>query len=86
MGWRCTSLGVLALLAGCAEAPEPPFVWQRHLGGVWCYRTIADPDCHPAPLPGEARRLIASGPEVYFSWRPNPALAPGPPTATAIDD
>ena len=85
MGWRWTLLGVLALLGGCG-APEPLFVWERHLGGVWCYRTIADPDCYPAPLPAETHRLIASGPEVYFSWRPNPDLDPVPGTGTLIND
>jgi hypothetical protein len=44
---------------------------------VWCYRTIADPDCYAAPLPGEAHRLIASAPEVYFTWRANPDLGSG---------
>ena len=81
---RCwTLLGIPALLAGCAKSPEPLFVWERHLGGAWCYHTIADPDCHPAPLAGEADRLIASGPEVYFSWQPNPAFDPA---GTLIDD
>jgi hypothetical protein len=48
------------------------------VGGVWCYHTIADPDCYPAPLPDEADRLIASGPNIYFGWRPNPGLEPAP--------
>ena len=78
MGWRCGLFGVLALMAGCAEAPEPPFVWERQAGGVWCYRTIADPDCYPAPVPGEEDRLIASGPEIRFGWRVDPALGPEP--------
>lgn len=85
MDWRCGLLGLLALVAGCAEAPEPLFVWERHLGGVWCYRTIAEPDCYPLSLPGEQRRLIASGPEVYFSWQPNPALVPEP-ARTPVSD
>lgn len=78
MDLRWRSLAVVALVAGCAEAPQPLFVWERHLGGAWCYRTIAEPDCFRAPLPGEQDRLIASGPEVAFSWRPNPALDPAP--------
>jgi hypothetical protein len=73
MGWGWTWLGIPAVLAGCAAEPppEPLYMWDALVGGVWCYRTIADPDCYPAPLPGEADRLIASGPNVYYSWRPN---------------
>ena len=74
--WRCGVLGLLALVAGCADAPPPPSVWERHAGGVWCYRTLAEPECHAAPLPGEEGRLIASGPQVYHVWRANPAFAP----------
>jgi hypothetical protein len=48
------------------------------VGGVWCYHTIADPDCYPAPLPDDAHRLIASAPNIYFGWRLNPALEPAP--------
>ena len=35
MGRRWKLLGVLALLGGCGP-PEPLFVWERQLGGVWC--------------------------------------------------
>jgi hypothetical protein len=78
-------LAIPALLAGCAE-PEPLYLWERHLGGVWCYRTIAEPDCYLAPLPRQADRLIASGPEIYFSWRRNPAFEPAPARGTLIND
>ena len=84
MDWRWGMFGVVALVAGCAKA-EPLFVWERHLGGVWCYRTIADPDCYPGPLPGEQNRLIASGPEVYLAWRPNPAFDAEPVPAPVSD-
>ncbi|HEX5795120.1 MAG TPA: hypothetical protein VFY19_04705 [Geminicoccaceae bacterium] len=53
----------LALLAGCAE----PELWRAERGAVWCYRTLAAPDCHPVPLPGEEDRLIAAAPQVYFA-------------------
>jgi hypothetical protein len=86
MGWHWTWLAIPAVLAGCAEPPEPLYVWERHLGGVSCYHTIADPDCYAAPLPGETERLIASGPNVYFSWRPNPALDPAPAPVALISD
>jgi hypothetical protein len=56
----------LALLAGCAAEPEP---WRAERGVVWCYRTLAAPDCHPLPLPGEEDRLIAAAPQVYFTPR-----------------
>jgi hypothetical protein len=80
MGWGWTWLGVAAVLAGCAAEPppEPLYGWDALVGGVWCYHTIADPDCYPAPLPDEADRLIASGPNIYFGWRPNPGLEPAP--------
>jgi hypothetical protein len=81
MSWCAALLGIPTLFGFCAEPPpEPLYVWDQHVAGVWCYRTIADPDCYAAPLPGEADRLIASGPNVSFSWRPNPVLetAPGP--------
>jgi hypothetical protein len=54
----------LALLAGCASEPE---LWLAERGAVWCYRTLAAPDCHPVPLPGEEDRLIAAAPQVYFA-------------------
>lgn len=85
MDGHCGLLGGLALVAGRAEAPQPLLAWERNLGGVWCYRTIADPDCYPVPLPGKQRRLIASGPEVYFGWRPNPALDREPVPAPIND-
>jgi hypothetical protein len=80
MGWGWTWLGIPAVLAGCAAAPppEPLYAWDAQVGGVWCYHTIADPDCYPAPLPDEAARLIGSGPNIYFGWRPNPDLEPAP--------
>ena len=80
MGWGWTWLGIAAVLAGCAAEPpqEPLYVWDGLVGGVWCYHTIADPDCYPAPLPDEAHRLIASAPNIYFGWRPNPGLEPTP--------
>jgi hypothetical protein len=59
-------LTALALLAGCAAEPE---LWRAERGVVWCYRTLAAPDCHPWPLPGEEDRLIAAAPQVYFSPR-----------------
>jgi hypothetical protein len=54
----------LALLAGCAPEPE---LWRAERGVVWCYRTLADPECHPFPLPGEEARLIAAAPQVYVT-------------------
>jgi hypothetical protein len=56
-------------LASCAD-PEP---WLAERGVVYCYRTIADPDCYREPLPGAEGRLIAAAPEVFFT----PAAAAG---------
>jgi hypothetical protein len=88
MGWRSTLLGIPAVLAGCAAEPprEPLYVWDARVGGVWCYHTIADPDCYAAPLPDETGRLIASGPNIYFSARPNPALELEPAPVEMTND
>lgn len=50
---RIWGLAVLAILGGCA-ASEPPsdVVWLAEPGAVYCYRTLADPDCYGAPVPG----------------------------------
>ncbi|MGH6886548.1 MAG: hypothetical protein ACREGK_10805 [Geminicoccales bacterium] len=56
--------GLLGLLAGCAERPEP--VWLAEKGKVYCYRTLAEPDCYAWPLSGAEERLIGIGPKVYF--------------------
>jgi hypothetical protein len=80
MRWGWPWLGVPAVLAACAAEPppEPLYFWEGQVGGVWCYHTIADPDCYPAPLPDQAHRLIASTPNIYLGWRPDPALEPAP--------
>jgi hypothetical protein len=62
----------LALLAGCA-APEPP-LWLAERGVVWCYRTLAEPDCYRVPLAGAEHRLIAAAPQVFFT----PVVLPAP--------
>jgi hypothetical protein len=88
MGGAWTLLGIPLVLAGCAAEPppEPLYMWEARVGGAWCYHTIADPDCYSRPLPDEADRLIASGPNIYFGWRPNPALEPAPAPVTRTDD
>ena len=60
-------LGLVALLAGCAEHPvgRGP-VWLAERGKVYCYRTLAQPDCHARAVSGAEGRLIGVGPEVYF--------------------
>lgn len=56
------------LLAGCAPPPgPPPALWLVERVVVHCYRTLADPECTPAPQPGEARRLIAAAPTLRFT-------------------
>lgn len=39
------------VLAGCAERP-------LRVVDRFCYRTLAEVDCHAAPLAGEANRLV----------------------------
>jgi hypothetical protein len=66
------------LLAGCAAEPEPPSLWLAERGLVWCYRTLADPDCYRRPLTGAEHRLIAAAPQVYFTPR-DARFLPVPP-------
>jgi hypothetical protein len=61
------ALSAILLLAGCAPAAPGPSLWLAEPGLVWCYRTLATPDCQRQPQPGAARRLIAAAPEVYFT-------------------
>lgn len=64
---------VVAVLGGCAAPEEPPgVVWLASPGAVYCYRTLAAPDCYAAPEPGAARRLIASGPSLAWTWEGAP--------------
>lgn len=58
------------LLAGCAgPAPQPqPALWLVERVVVHCYRTLADPECYPAPQPGEAHRLIGAAPALRRLW------------------
>lgn len=73
---------VLALaVAGCAVDPtsryqptESQLYVQNFFGPryvtivapVYCYATLADPDCYAAPVPGWERRLIA-----FYGPRPD---------------
>ena len=59
---------LLLLLPGCATGPEPS-LWLAERGLVWCYRTLADPDCYRRPLAGAEHRLIAVAPQLYFTPR-----------------
>lgn len=44
---------VLPLLAGCADDfPELAYAER------YCYRTLAEVDCHSRPLPGEENRRV----------------------------
>ncbi len=55
------------LLAGCAPATPHSPPWLAEAGVIYCYRTIADPDCHRQPQVGGGRRLIAAAPELFFT-------------------
>lgn len=49
-----TLLTMVALLAACTLEPGPaPDVAARY-----CYRTLAEVDCHAQPLPGAAGRQV----------------------------
>ena len=47
-----TVIAMAALLAACAAEPAP------RLAARYCYRTLAEVDCHAQPLPGEATRKV----------------------------
>ena len=71
---RLRAACLLLLLAGCAApAPRAP-LWLAERGVVWCYATLAAPDCYRQPQPGAERRLIAAAPQVVFT--PLGAAAP----------
>jgi hypothetical protein len=60
---RLLAGSALLLLAACA-AREPQ--WRAEPALVWCYRTLAEPECHAEPRPEDARRLIAAAPQRRF--------------------
>jgi hypothetical protein len=62
------ALVALLLLAGCAPPSQPPApLWRAERGLVWCYATIAAPDCFRRPQPGAEDRLIAVAPQLRFT-------------------
>ena len=62
---RVLAATALLLLAGCTAAE--PELWHAERGVVWCYRTLAEPECYPEPRPEAARRLIAAAPQRFFT-------------------
>ena len=65
---------IVLLLAGCA--PAAPH-WVAEPGAVYCYRTIADPDCYRQAIASAERRLIAAAPQLYFMVSPMPSPSVG---------
>ncbi len=49
-----TAISMTTLLAACMAEPGPAPV----LAARYCYRTLAEVDCHAEPLPGEATRKV----------------------------
>jgi hypothetical protein len=65
--WMMGRVGLalsLLVLTGCAEREEP--VWLAERGKVYCYRTLAEPDCYARPLSGADHRATGVAPQVYF--------------------
>ncbi len=61
------------VLSGCAGGAQSPFprlglsgtTLETHVQGrspIYCYRTLADPDCYAYPRPELAHRLISGYP------------------------
>lgn len=53
----------MVLLASCAAGPPPLPDGTVVIATVptFCYRTLADPECLPAPEAGQAARFIGAG-------------------------
>ncbi len=49
---RLSTLIAMAILLAACAAPAPDLVAR------YCYRTLAEVDCHAQPLPGEASRQV----------------------------
>ena len=49
-----SAIAMAALLAACTAEPDV----VPDLAARYCYRTLAEVDCHAQPLPGEAARKI----------------------------
>lgn len=52
MGRLLTAIAMASLLAACAAEPGPGLATR------YCYRTLAEVDCHAQPLPGEDGRQV----------------------------
>lgn len=67
---KCLRIGcsaiAIAVLVGCSSDPEPS-AWRQTFGKVYCYRTLADPECYAQPQPGAERRLIAVAPNWSYA-------------------
>ena len=55
MGRLFAAISVLALLGACGLGGYEP---GPELAARYCYRTLAEVDCHAQPLPGEATRKV----------------------------
>ncbi len=49
-----SAIAMATLLAACTAGPGA----APDLAARYCYRTLAEVDCHAQPLPGEATRKI----------------------------
>ena len=80
------ALAVVLMLAATAcsdHMPPPPYeVAVAGWDPVYCYRTLADPDCTATPMAGEAGRLVN-----YYGPPPTaPRLDAPPPIDTFVRD
>ena len=71
---RCLAILATLLLVGCVGDPSDrnADLWVAEPGLVFCYVTLADPDCTSAPVPGADVRLIAAAPQLTFSPQADP--------------
>ncbi len=55
MGRLIAAISVIALLGACASGGFEP---GPELAARYCYRTLAEVDCHAQPLPGADGRRV----------------------------
>lgn len=55
-------IGMAVGLGGCGysedEVPDTVLLPGEEVSELWCYRTLAEPECFMRPQPGEEGRLL----------------------------
>ena len=59
MRWTLLFLGIFAILTGCTSKRQIVQEVPQY-GPLYCYATLAEPDCYAAPLEKGSRRLVGA--------------------------